>query len=155
MVDPKIESLLTVAKYGNFTRAAEVLSLTQPAVSHHIKQLETELDGNVKAVYSVYADGKLLGYGVQVTPIGFKEAIGLIVGTTAEGECLGVEITSISDTPGVGTKVKEKSFLEGFIGLDNSTVEGFDTISGATISSKAVKDGVSEVLALDIYGKTE
>ena len=43
MVDPKIESLLTVAKYGNFTRAAEVLSLTQPAVSHHIKQLENEL----------------------------------------------------------------------------------------------------------------
>ena len=43
MLDPKIESLLTVAKYGNFTRAAEVLSLTQPAVSHHIKQLETEL----------------------------------------------------------------------------------------------------------------
>ncbi|MBR5313967.1 MAG: LysR family transcriptional regulator, partial [Clostridia bacterium] len=39
MVDPKIESLLTVAKYGNFTRAAEVLSLTQPAVSHHIQQL--------------------------------------------------------------------------------------------------------------------
>ncbi|MBQ7969187.1 MAG: LysR family transcriptional regulator [Clostridia bacterium] len=43
MVDPKIESLLTVVKYGNFTRAAEVLSLTQPAISHHIKQLENEL----------------------------------------------------------------------------------------------------------------
>ena len=43
MVDPKTQSLLAVAKYGNFTRAAETLSLTQPAVSHHIKQLETEL----------------------------------------------------------------------------------------------------------------
>ena len=43
MLDPKIESLLAVAKYGNFTKAAEMLSLTQPAVSHHIKMLENEL----------------------------------------------------------------------------------------------------------------
>ncbi len=43
MLDPKVETLLAVAKYGNFTKAAAVLSLTQPAVSHHIKQLENEL----------------------------------------------------------------------------------------------------------------
>ena len=43
MVDPRFESLLAVNKFGNFTKAAEYLSLTQPAVSHHIKQLESEL----------------------------------------------------------------------------------------------------------------
>lgn len=43
MIDARLESLLAVAEQRNFTRAAEQLSLTQPAVSHHIRQLETEL----------------------------------------------------------------------------------------------------------------
>ena len=40
MIDSKFETLLAVAEFKNFTRAAEALSLTQPAVSHHISQLE-------------------------------------------------------------------------------------------------------------------
>ena len=33
MLDAKLETLLAVSEYQNFTRAAEALSLTQPAVS--------------------------------------------------------------------------------------------------------------------------
>ena len=43
MIDPKLISLLTICETGNFTRAAEKLSLTQPAVSQHIRALEQEL----------------------------------------------------------------------------------------------------------------
>lgn len=43
MVDPKLYSLIAVAETGSFTRAAEQLSLTQPAVSQHIRQLEGAL----------------------------------------------------------------------------------------------------------------
>lgn len=43
MLDSRLETLLQVAEKQNFTRAAEALSLTQPAVSHHISQLEEEL----------------------------------------------------------------------------------------------------------------
>jgi len=42
MVDIKTKTLLVVAEQKNFTRAAEILSLTQPAVSHHISQLEKD-----------------------------------------------------------------------------------------------------------------
>ena len=44
MVDVKLYTLLKVYETGNYTRAAEKLSLTQPAVSQHIKQIERELD---------------------------------------------------------------------------------------------------------------
>ena len=43
MVDVKLFTLLKVYETGNCTRAAEKLSLTQPAVSQHIKQIEREL----------------------------------------------------------------------------------------------------------------
>ena len=43
MLDNKLETLLTVYEKNSFTRAAESLSLTQPAVSHHINLLEQEL----------------------------------------------------------------------------------------------------------------
>lgn len=43
MISAKMQTLLMVAELQNFTKAAQALSMTQPAVSHHIKQLEEEL----------------------------------------------------------------------------------------------------------------
>ena len=43
MLGSKMQTLLAVVEYRNYTKAAEALSLTQPAVSHHISQLEEEL----------------------------------------------------------------------------------------------------------------
>lgn len=46
MITQRLQTLLTVAKTKNYSKAADELSLTQPAVSQHIKQLEEEF--NVK-----------------------------------------------------------------------------------------------------------
>ena len=43
MLGTKMDTLLAVVEQKNFTRAAKTLSLTQPAVSQHISQLEAEL----------------------------------------------------------------------------------------------------------------
>ncbi|WP_346961823.1 LysR family transcriptional regulator [Clostridium sp.] len=40
MIDIKLETFITVADTKNFTRAASILNMTQPAISHHIKLLE-------------------------------------------------------------------------------------------------------------------
>lgn len=56
MVDPKLITLLTVNELNSFTKAAQKLSLTQPAASQHVRQLEKELgvtvfvrgEGNLK-----------------------------------------------------------------------------------------------------------
>ena len=41
-MDQKLQTLLTLATQLNYTKTAEELNLTQPAVTHHIKQLEWE-----------------------------------------------------------------------------------------------------------------
>ena len=43
MPSNRTKTLIAVADYRNFTKAASVLCLTQPAVSHHISQIENEL----------------------------------------------------------------------------------------------------------------
>lgn len=43
MLSVRTRSLIAVADTKNFTKAASMLSLTQPAISHHISQLEEEL----------------------------------------------------------------------------------------------------------------
>ena len=47
MLDIKLETLLVVAECRSFTKAAEILSLTQPAVSNHINQLERECNAKL------------------------------------------------------------------------------------------------------------
>ena len=43
MIDPKLETFLEACATGSFTKAAQRMSLTQPAVSQHIRQLEREV----------------------------------------------------------------------------------------------------------------
>ena len=61
MFDAKIETLLEVISAGSYTRAAQRLSLTQPAVSHHMRQLEQEF-----GIHIFYKDKKEL----RLTPEG-------------------------------------------------------------------------------------
>ncbi len=42
MIDPKVTTLLTIVKEGSYSRAAGTLSMSQPAASYHIRQLESE-----------------------------------------------------------------------------------------------------------------
>jgi len=44
MIDIRLYSLLAVVKFNSYTKAAEHLSLTQPAITQHIRQLEKELN---------------------------------------------------------------------------------------------------------------
>ena len=47
MLGGKLNTLLAVVEQQNFTKAAKALALTQPAVSHHIRELEE--DGEKRA----------------------------------------------------------------------------------------------------------
>ncbi len=77
---------------------------------------------------------------------GFGGDLGVMVGFEIEtANLVGIGITTMSETPGVGTRVKQESFVRQFIGMSSDTVlkvkkDGgeIDAITGATISSRAV-----------------
>lgn len=97
------------------------------------------------------------GYAVQVAPSGFGGAITMMVGVSPEGEVLGISIISHAETPGLGAVAAQNTdkgvaFREQFVGLMAGITIGdgenqIDSLSGATISSQAIVDGVNAALA--------
>lgn len=61
MIDAKLETFLKVCELKNYTLAAKQLNLTQPAISQHIKQLESEL--NIKLFNRINNEIKLTNEG--------------------------------------------------------------------------------------------
>lgn len=87
--------------------------------------------------------GEVVGAAMKVSSQGYgSNPIEMIVGVDRQGRVTKVTIISISETPGIGTRVKDEAFLQSFAGIDDpSKVDG---ISGATLSSRAVKGGVQK-----------
>lgn len=102
--------------------------------------------------YLIYKGGMLYGYCADVTSSGFGGPINMMVGVDYTGAVCGVNIVSMSETAGLGSKTNTPGFLEQFVGkIGNLSVgNGIDAISGATISSKAVTAGVNSALAAGI-----
>ena len=97
------------------------------------------------------------GYAVQVTPGGFDGAIDMMVGIDKGGRVLKIAIISHTETAGLGAvaaaqNAAGEAFRESFVGQSGSlavTKDGgcIDAITGATITSRAVTEGVNAALA--------
>lgn len=95
------------------------------------------------------------GLVVQVAPVGYNGNIICLVGMDKEGIVRGVAVNQHSETPGLGGRIVEDSFLNQYQGSrqgeklavkkDGGKIQA---ISGATISSRALTDGVNTALAV-------
>ncbi len=117
---------------------------------------ESVTAGGVTEAYRGKAkDGSLAGYCFKVEPSGFGGAITMMVGVNADGEVTGVKITDMTETPGLGAKASDESWISQFtnkkgdltvVKTGNAGDDEINAISGATITSKAVTDGVNTAL---------
>ena len=93
-------------------------------------------------------NGAPLGYCVDSEAQGYGGVIKITVGLDPEGGILKVKVVSADgETPGLGQKVKEESFLQQFVG-GRDAVQA-DSIASATYSSRGVENAVNQ--ALEIY----
>ena len=104
------------------------------------------------------ASGNVIGYVITVTAKDASQAnITFSVGIQSDGTVNGYSITSISETPGLGMKAEDEDFYSQF---QNKKVDSFEvvkqapssdnqieSISGATITSRAMANGVNAALA--------
>ena len=105
-------------------------------------------------VYEVLEGDRVVGYCVELASPGFGGDISMTVGFEADGRILGVSIVSLSETPGLGSRVQEAVYLDQYKGQSGTLTlgEDVDAIAGATVSSRAVTDGVNR--AVEILNRT-
>jgi electron transport complex protein RnfG len=112
----------------------------------------TDETGLVQAVYASET-----GYAVQVAPAGFDGEIVMMVGVSKSGTVLGIDVISHTETAGLGAvagadSAKGEAFRQQFVGQSGELAvdkDGgqIDSLTSATITSRAVVKGVNAALA--------
>lgn len=117
------------------------------------------------------SNGRVIGCVITTQAKGYGGDIKVMTGILMTGDITGVQILSMSETPGVGTKTNNDNFLSQFLtvslsdvspsdiptepwgAIDNFELDGtrVDAITGATISSRAVTSAIND--ALRIYSR--
>lgn len=115
---------LVLPESGGF----EMMGSSDNEVGSSIK-LETNVD-------NVYKSKNGSGFVITTTDKGYGGKISVMTGFSEEGVIKAVILLEQKETPGLGTKVGEETFVSQFVGAEN--VAAIDTISGATISSNAM-----------------
>lgn len=134
-------------------KSFEEVNIDQITIEKELKK--QGLDASINEAMKVYdGSGELAGYVLTVTDHeGYGGDIQFAMGVTLEGVTNGISYLSISETAGLGMKAKEDDFKNQFAGKKVSkfsyTKNGaaadneIDAISGATITTNAVTNGVN------------
>lgn len=112
------------------------------------------------SVYEAQVNGQSAGHAIKVVASGSQGKIEMMVGVDAEGTVTGVSIVKNAETSGIGSKVMTNmptasgvgvlSQFEGKSAADGTLTVGanVDAISGATVSTRGVTNGVNAALAV-------
>lgn len=107
----------------------------------------------IAEVYFAEADGTVIGYVVKTKPSGFGGTVDVVTGVATDGTITGLRVGNHQETPGLGANATTPDFYTQFKGLSilspvmvNKTAPSgneIQAITGATITSQAVTDGVN------------
>ena len=106
-----------------------------------------------EAYQAIAADGTVLGYVLDITTHeGYNGDIQFTMGIRADGTVNGISLLSIAETPGLGMKAEEvlkPQFVQKKVSQFSYTKTGavaqeeIDAISGATVTTNALVNGVN------------
>jgi electron transport complex protein RnfG len=114
----------------------------------------------VRTFYRGRTGDELIGIAFKVTAHdGYSGNIYIMVGVFPDGSVVGIEILTHAETPGLGDKITHAPFKEQFRDKNLHNIDwrvkkdggGFDQITGATISPRAVVKAVHA--GLKFYGE--
>jgi electron transport complex protein RnfG len=109
-------------------------------------------DSAVTEFYTAYRGDSLAGFIAIVTVDGFGGRIHMTVGLTPRGSITGVTVTSMSETPNVGSQARDRHWLAQFTGktaglrLGSGEGNTVEAITGATMTAEAVLSGAVAAL---------
>ena len=122
------------------------------------EKIEGDFGSEIKEVYKGLDADKVVGYTIKTAPKGYGGEVETITAITSVNKISGVSIGTMSETPGLGAKSKDKAFIGQYKDKDakvlkvikNGTPKDNEivAIAGATITSDAVTRGVNQSIKL-------
>lgn len=126
-----------------------------------VDSVQLKLDGLSLRVYQARKAGHVTGVAFETSRKGYSGDIRLLLGIDENGKLLGVRVLSHTETPGLGDKIEvaRTDWITRFTGLSlgNPADEKwavkkdggpFDQFAGATITPRAVVNGIRDGLRL-------
>lgn len=87
-------------------------------------------------------NSKFVGVAFKATGKGYSSVIETLVGMLKDGKIIAIKILSQNETPGLGSRITESSFINQFKRIND--LSRVQAITGATISSRAVINTVEK-----------
>lgn len=151
-------SLLLSARIEANTASALTSAMARvlPADEYVQVDFENKEEDKVLSIYEARSGDALLGYCVETTARDYDGEMTVCVAVDTDDKVIAVEIISMSGKNGVGSKVKDSSFLTQFEEKSGTVtaVKGMpkteaqvSAVSGATTSSQAVAECVNHAVA--------
>lgn len=160
----KVTNPIIIANNKAVADAARIVILPDADSFTKVEEVTPEngvasADGKA-VVQEAYKADNGAGYVMTVVTSSFGGDLTMMVGMDAEGAVTGVTVTEHADTPGVGTKNMEDSYLDQYKGFSALTSAGdvknesadlasggtFAYTSGASVSGQAIHSGVAAAL---------
>ncbi|MBN2259561.1 MAG: RnfABCDGE type electron transport complex subunit G [Clostridiales bacterium] len=153
--DATIDQIMTQRSIADETARKEVFPAAdtfEKASNEKMSELQN-INPAIADLYYAISGGNVAGYVIKTKPSGFGGSIDVVTGIDTEGTIMGLRVGNHQETPGLGANAKLPYFYEQYEGLTvNSPIKVSKTIpgeneilaiSGATITSAAVTDGVN------------
>ena len=118
------------------------------------QKLADNYDAEVDSIYMAKNADKTVGVCAIVVTKGYDAGLTTAVGVNLEGKVEGIEIISHKETPGLGANATKPEFKDKFKGKTQNIAvvksgakdNEIDAMSGATMTSNGVTDGVNCVI---------
>lgn len=105
-----------------------------------------DLPASISAIYKE-TSGK--GYVFKITTKGYDSGLVIMCAVSNDGKVIKTSTLANNETPTLGGDkvINNQSHTDKYIGTDADSVGSVDTVSGATVTSKAYRAAVSDALA--------
>jgi len=133
-------------------RAFEIMNQKIPEAAGFEPVDTSSFEGIPSSINEIYKTTNDVGYILIAAVNGFSGDITVICAVNANGTIMSTSTLSHTETKGIGTIIEQESFLAPFAGADKK-LEGIDTVTGATISTRAFIHAIDDILtAFEIVG---
>lgn len=143
--------LITLALAAVYNMTESTIAASEAAAANAARmEVLPEADGFTKVegvelpegVDDVYRADNGVGFVFTSQAKGFGGPVVYVVGMDSEGGFTGINMFSHGETPGLGTKIGEASYLEKYRG--DVDVDGVEAVTGATRTTNSLKNSLKQ-----------